>query len=105
MVREAHVAEFLVILQDSESEKLDFPLVEVGNQAPGQRPGAPKIPKIHGFCMKINDFEQNDGIFSFVEGDGGRKSVPRGCRVGICGYICILSTFRWFDGGRARNFW
>ena len=42
MVRGAEVADFLVILQVSESEKLDFPLVEVGNQATGQRPGAPK---------------------------------------------------------------
>ena len=71
MVREAHVAEFLVILQDSESEKLDFPLVEVGNQATGQRAGAPKIPKIHGFCMKIKHFEQNGGILSLLDGPRG----------------------------------
>ena len=42
VVRGAEVAAFLGILQDSGREKLDFPLVEVGNQATGQRAGAPK---------------------------------------------------------------
>ena len=48
-------------------KKLDFASVEVRNQAPGRALGS----KIDDFSMKINDFEQNDGILRLWDGPNG----------------------------------
>ena len=52
--REAQVAEFLENFAGICEKKFDFPLVEVRNQAPGQRPGAPKFKNFEWKSMILS---------------------------------------------------